>query len=211
MPPSLRLPVVLAVLAIGAFLWLAFVNPYRGTDRTRPPKSPGPPAAPAGTPSAPGPDTAPAAAMVDPTNTDRRFRRLLDGTVHWLSSFATSRQLHRDADPRHDLDLVARLLGDYRLVYKENPVGTENAEIVAQLLGGNPKKVVFIDPALPALNDQGELLDRWGSPYRFHPLRADLMDVLSIGPDRKPWTDDDLSLGLDEEERSLQLRPTGDR
>jgi hypothetical protein len=105
------------------------------------------------------------------------------------------------------LELVTQLLSDYRLVYQENPVGTENAEIVAQLLGSNPKKTFFIDPALSALNASGELLDRWGSPFVFHPLKSDLMDIRSLGPDKTIWTADDLSLDVKNVEAELRLGP----
>lgn len=210
MPSSFRLPVVLAVLAIAGFLWLAFVGPYRSTARSRPPETPGPEAAAPG-PVDPAGDPPAAPGVLDSTNTDERFLRFTDGTVHWLPALEASRELHRGEPPRGDLEVLDRILADYRLVYRENPVGTENAEIVAQLLGDNPKQVVFLDPELPALNDRGELLDRWGTPFRFHPLRADLMDVISLGPDRTPWTGDDLSLGLEAEEEELQLNPAPDR
>jgi hypothetical protein len=143
--------------------------------------------------------------QIDTSNADPRFTRFLDGTVHWQASLRTSRQLHQSPDPREDLHLIEQLLSDYRLVYRENPVGSENAEIIAALLGDNPKKVFFIDPALSSLNDQNELLDRWGSPYILHPIKADLMDIRSIGPDKIPWTKDDLSLNLTDAENELGL------
>ena len=58
---------------------------------------------------------------------------------------------------------------------------------------------------MAALSANGDLLDRWGSPFIFHPLNADLMNVRSIGPDQTPWTDDDLSLNLQDVEAELGL------
>ncbi len=143
---------------------------------------------------------------IDPTNTDPRFTRFLDGRIHWQASFTTSRQLHQSPDPKNDLHLVEQLLSHYRLVYKENPVGTDNTEIIAALLGENPKQVYFLDPNLSALNQHRELLDRWGTPFVFHSLKADLMDIRSPGPDRKPWTADDLTLGYQNAEAELRLK-----
>ena len=81
-------------------------------------------------------------------------------------------------------------------------MGTDNEEFAAALAGENSKKVVFIDPGL--LSD-GELLDRFGSPYVFHPLKADLMDLRSRGRDGQLWTKDDVSLDLQNVERELGL------
>jgi hypothetical protein len=41
------------------------------------------------------------------------------------------------------------------------------------------------------LNDKGELVDRWGTPYFFHQLSRDHMEIRSAGPDKVMWTQDD--------------------
>lgn len=128
---------------------------------------------------------------VDTSNKDERFVRFTDGTVHWIPAFVKSRRLHKGESPRGDLEIVEQLLGDYRLLYRENPVGVENFEITAALMGENPKKVFFVDPELSLVNENGELLDRWGSPFRFHALRGDRMNVRSLGPDKILWSEDD--------------------
>ena len=51
------------------------------------------------------------------------------------------------------------------------------------------------DSAIPASHPavvSGQLVDRWGSPWHFHQLSADLIEVRSAGPDRKLFTQDDL-------------------
>lgn len=73
---------------------------------------------------------------------------------------------------------------------KENPVGT-NAEITKALLGDNLKQVKVPIPAGSSVNGEGELCDRWGTPYFFHQLSAKEMEIRSAGPDRKMWTSDD--------------------
>ena len=85
------------------------------------------------------------------------------------------------------------------MVFKANPVGSENVEIMAALLGKNDGGHVFFDTNHPSLAPDGTLLDRWGQPYFFHPLARDRMDVRTAGPDRKLWTTDDRTLGLEEE------------
>lgn len=93
-----------------------------------------------------------------------------------------------------DLDRVDLMLRDYRSTVGENPVGT-NAEIMAALLGDNIKQVrVNVAPG-SALNDKGELVDRWGTPYFFHQLSATQMEIRSAGEDRQMHTLDDRSFG----------------
>jgi hypothetical protein len=61
------------------------------------------------------------------------------------------------------------------------------------LSGQNPKQANFIRPkAGMRLNDQGELLDPWGTPYFFHQLSGSQTEVRSAGPDRILYTLDDL-------------------
>jgi hypothetical protein len=71
-----------------------------------------------------------------------------------------------------------------------NPVG-ENSEITAALTGRNRLSYAFILPGSPAINSKGELCDRWGTPFFFHQLSGERMEIRSAGPDRKLWTPDD--------------------
>jgi hypothetical protein len=92
--------------------------------------------------------------------------------------------------PMRDLDKINLMLRDYRTLTGENPVGT-NAEIMASLMGGNAKHATLGPPAGLELNDKGELIDQWGTPYFFHQLSRSHMEIRSAGPDKIMWTDDD--------------------
>ncbi len=72
-----------------------------------------------------------------------------------------------------------------------NPVGT-NAEIVKALTGGNAKGATYLPPDQQRLNANGELIDRWGTPYFFHQNSATEMEVRSAGPDMTLFTSDDI-------------------
>ena len=73
-----------------------------------------------------------------------------------------------------------------------NPVGT-NPEITRALNGGNAKQVQFVHPEDGLrINEQGEMVDPWGTPFFFHQLSGKVMEIHSAGPDRKMWTADDL-------------------
>jgi len=92
---------------------------------------------------------------------------------------------------RSDLRLVDQVFIAYRsALHSGNPVG-ENAEITAALKGRNKLGYAFIPPDSPAINSKGELCDRWGTPYFFHQLSGEKMEIRSAGPDRKLWTADD--------------------
>ncbi len=94
-------------------------------------------------------------------------------------------------DIRADLRLMNEIFIAYRgALHSGNPVG-ENAEITAALAGRNKIGFAFIPPGNPAINSRGELCDRWGTPFFFHQLSGERMEIRSAGPDRKLWTADD--------------------
>ena len=85
---------------------------------------------------------------------------------------------------------VRAMLRDFRSIAGENPIGT-NAEITKALMGGN-RKGAQLGPADPsAINGDGEMVDPWGTPYFFHQISGQIMEIRSAGPDKKLWTEDD--------------------
>jgi hypothetical protein len=97
-----------------------------------------------------------------------------------------------DAAPaRIEADTIALNLRHYGQRFGGNPTGT-NAEIVKTLNGGNPQGVRYLPQEHLHLNDQGELLDTWGTPYFFHQMSAQQMEIRSAGPDKTLWTRDDI-------------------
>jgi hypothetical protein len=98
-------------------------------------------------------------------------------------------------DIRADLRVVAEIVAAFRTNFPQtgNPTGT-NAEITAALTGRNPLHLALIPPDHGALNRAGELCDRWGTPFFFHAESATRMEIRSAGPDRKLWSEDDVTL-----------------
>jgi hypothetical protein len=98
------------------------------------------------------------------------------------------------ADIRADLRLISDVLDTFRTNFSRdgNPVGN-NAEITAALTGRNKLRLPLIPPDHPAINRAGELCDRWGMPFFFHAESANKMEIRSAGPDKKMWTDDDVT------------------
>lgn len=94
-------------------------------------------------------------------------------------------------DIHADLRIVNELFDQYRsATHRLNPTG-DNREITAALAGRNALGFSFLPPDSPAINSAGELVDRWGTPFFFHQLGGDQMQIRSAGPDRKLYTDDD--------------------
>ncbi len=94
---------------------------------------------------------------------------------------------------QRDLQIVTDILEAWQTNFptQGNPVG-ENHEIMAELMGRNRLRLEFIPEDHPALNDRGELCDRWGTPFMFHQISGTQMEIRSSGLDRKRYTDDDV-------------------
>jgi len=97
-----------------------------------------------------------------------------------------------EGPPEEELQAVAQLLYVYRQGFGENPVG-QNEDVVAALLGENEKRTAFLPAGISSIVE-GRLVDRWGSPYWFHPVSGREMEIRSAGPDRELFTGDDLAL-----------------
>ncbi|MDQ8181856.1 hypothetical protein [Pelagicoccus sp. SDUM812005] len=95
------------------------------------------------------------------------------------------------SDPQTDIRIIEHLLVQARTVFHKLPIG-ENEEIVAFLQGANPREIQYIPDDDPNLNADGEVVDRWGTPYFFHALSRDRIEVRSAGPDRLHWSEDDV-------------------
>lgn len=98
--------------------------------------------------------------------------------------------------PLEDLKKIHRVVTGYYSVVKDSakhPIGG-NADLAAALRGDNPNREVFLPAGHPVFSADGLLLDRWGSPLVVHPQAWRELELRSAGPDRTPYTDDDLRL-----------------
>lgn len=93
---------------------------------------------------------------------------------------------------QQDVAIVGDVLDAYFTIFRRLPVGT-NAEITAALAGDNVQGLAPIPADHPAINEHGELVDRWGTRFFFHQVSSNLMEVQSAGPDGRHFTDDDIS------------------
>jgi len=171
-----RAAVALAVVALVAWLAIAY--------RTEPPiADPGgtpAPASPSATPPPPPQSQLPAPPSAAPLPGDRLLEGFGDPST----------------PPVEDLRKVHRLVSGYFSVIKDltrHPIGG-NADLAACLLGENINRQPFLRREHPAINGEGLLVDRWGTPLSVHPEAARSLTLRSAGPDREMYSDDDLVL-----------------
>ncbi|MEM9283248.1 MAG: hypothetical protein AAGA96_15605 [Verrucomicrobiota bacterium] len=99
-----------------------------------------------------------------------------------------------ETDPESDLEAVDQVIQFHAQLFKTVPSGGENVDIMRKLTGGNERRVALIDPDCPHLNERGELVDRWGTPFHFHQLSSKELEIRSAGEDRALYTEDDILL-----------------
>jgi hypothetical protein len=101
--------------------------------------------------------------------------------------------------PENDLNLIAHLMDNFTLLVKsaaDRPLSA-NEDWAAAFRGMNPAQERFLPDQHVALNAQGQLIDRWGTPIFFHALGGKRFEIRSAGPDKKMWTADDLHRNAD--------------
>lgn len=99
-------------------------------------------------------------------------------------------------EPVEDLRKLHRVVVSYFSLVKDpskHPIGG-NADLAATLRGENPNREVFLPADHPIFSPDGLLLDRWGTPLVVHPEAWRELELRSAGPDRTPYTGDDLVL-----------------
>ncbi|MBL9118081.1 MAG: hypothetical protein JNJ83_23940 [Verrucomicrobiaceae bacterium] len=95
--------------------------------------------------------------------------------------------------PTRDLEIVDHFVEVLRRATGANPIG-DNADITYALTGGGePNRPRVFPPAHKAVKG-GQLVDRWGTPFWFHPNSGTQMEIRSAGPDKEMFTVDDVIL-----------------
>lgn len=124
---------------------------------------------------------------------DQRVRNTPAGRPILTEGIEIASRLHgEDHSAEEDLQTLDELLGLFRLSFNENPLAGDNQMVMEALMGGNPGNLVVFPRDHPSLDAEGQLLDRWGTPYFFHALSGQEMEIFSAGPDREFNTSDDI-------------------
>lgn len=85
---------------------------------------------------------------------------------------------------------IASALNQYREEFGNYPDGKDNKSIADALFGKNPKQLTFLEKDPHYTNSRGELIDYWGTSYRFA-FTNNAVEVRSAGEDRVFGTADD--------------------
>jgi cytoskeletal protein RodZ len=183
------LGLLLILLATAAIWWLA--RPQSEAPDSKPP-APSNTTAKAQKPAAPAPITSPAQVSVvtatpAPPTAPMRIEAPPMKPVAIPADYLQSIQ---STPERQQAEEIALNLRNYGQRFGGNPTGT-NAEIVAALRGANPARANYL-PQNARLNENGEVLDPWGTPWSFHSNSAFDTEVRSAGPDMKLHTPDDI-------------------
>jgi hypothetical protein len=146
-----------------------------------------PPAAPPSAPRDPEPPVLPVDAT--PPAPHEEPRLYLGPGSPWAAELHAAHH-----PPERDVQILHRLTGTLLSALKGSarpPLGL-NEDFARALRGENRLHLVLLPAGHPAFAADGRLVDRWGTPYHFHPVSSDWVEIRSAGPDRRLFTGDDL-------------------
>lgn len=99
--------------------------------------------------------------------------------------------ISQDTSPERELEILQDLISQHHRALGDGSMG-DNGDVVNALVGPEGPGT-WLPRSSPRLRE-GQLIDRWGSPYWFHPNAANQMEIRSAGPDRNLFTGDDIIL-----------------
>jgi len=157
---------------------------WLGSDRSKP--SPAPSSTSPVPPSDYAPSNLPPPDLPPSSSANSTSNLVIDPGLNALAD-----SLH---DPNHpaedDLQIVESFLQTYGKAKGGQPIG-ENADITAALTGSQGHQGRVFPPNHRTVRD-GQLIDRWATPFWFHPNSGHQMEIRSAGPDRQLFTADDI-------------------
>jgi hypothetical protein len=82
-------------------------------------------------------------------------------------------------------------IGNYKYEFGSYPTG-DGAQVLKKLFGDNPKKIEFLSPQNRSINQAGELLDPWGTPFIINFPSTNSFVISSAGPNKQNGDADDI-------------------
>lgn len=134
----------------------------------------------------------------------------ITGTSSLLGETILRSYADTNLPPENDLTLMARLLENSLLLLKSaaNRPLSANEDWADLLRGKNAAQERFLSDQSIALNERGQLVDRWRTPLFFHAAGSGRYEIRSAGPDKTMWTADDLHRNHDGSfRRGTELNP----
>jgi len=90
-----------------------------------------------------------------------------------------------------EMEVISRVFEIYIEAFGELPTGENNAQIMNALRGNNSQYLGLFPYKHSRLDEEGQLLDPWNTPYFFHLLSRTKIEIRSAGSDQEMYTDDD--------------------
>lgn len=166
---------ILILIAIAAAAVLGFRLRHATTSESAP-RDPAPPPIAREIPDATPSETAPVASPV------------VAALPHPLAaSLGTDR-----VPPEREPEVVLEILKAFKRVTGAYPVAEDNASLVRLVSRGTPGGYQLLPTEHPRYDQDGALVDAWGTAYFFHHLSRTAIEIRSAGPDKILYTPDDL-------------------
>jgi hypothetical protein len=114
-------------------------------------------------------------------------------TIDLLSPRSGSHPLPKTPEGNAMLGIVSLEIASkaYYAEYGTFPTG-DNVAVAGALQGSNPRKIVFIEFKSQDTNQFGEVIDPWGTPYKFELQNGKPPSIRSAGPNRVFGDKDDI-------------------
>jgi hypothetical protein len=173
--------IVLIALAVGGWFWFVITSDTPRSASPQPSSS-----KPVAAPQKPKPAPEVARPAPPPPEPPPRDRRAIDPEIQKLADRLTD---HAQT-PLNDLEIVNEFFTMYLKNFSDLSVGS-NEDLTAILTGSNPMQGVLFPADSPMIMN-GQIVDRWGSPYWLHPNSGANVEIRSAGPDKSLFTPDDV-------------------
>ena len=107
---------------------------------------------------------------------------------HILSNYATP-----ESDGKKDVELFYHYLTNIFMLIKsrDSHQYAINEDLADFLRGKNDYKTPCVSSDSHIFNNEGMIIDRWGTPIHIHTLSRDRFEIRSAGPDKKIFSEDD--------------------
>ena len=140
------------------------------------------------------------AAQPDPVKTERRAaeekRQITTSkNVTVLTDTPFDREYgSENGTQEQDLEILEETLSAARILIKDhqNTPLADNRDFTGFLSGRNSHGVAWVRPDHPDINQDGEIVDRFGNPVFFHQESSSHTTIRSAGPDGQMWNSDDI-------------------
>jgi hypothetical protein len=99
--------------------------------------------------------------------------------------------LNKETPPERELEIIQDLLSQHQRALGSSSFGDNND--VTRALVGDTGDGIWLPRQSPRIRN-GELLDRWGTPYWFHANGVNQVEIRSAGPDQSLFTSDDIMI-----------------